>query len=41
VKQNRLAEAIAELRQALRIEPRYEIARRELTRLQSELSRRN
>ena len=41
VKQNRLREAVAELRQALHIEPRYEIARRELTRLQSELSRLN
>jgi Tfp pilus assembly protein PilF len=41
VKQNRVREAIAELRHALTIEPRYEIARRELTRLQSELSRLN
>lgn len=41
VKQNRLREAIAELRQALAIEPRYEIARRELTRLQTQLSQLN
>ena len=41
VKQNRLREAIGELRQALAIEPRYEIARRELTRLQTHLSRLN
>jgi Tfp pilus assembly protein PilF len=41
IKQNRLREAVAELRRALTIEPRYEIARRELTRLQSELSRLN
>jgi Tfp pilus assembly protein PilF len=41
VRQNRLREAIAELRLALAIEPRYEIARRELTRLQAHLSRLN
>lgn len=41
VKQNRLREAIGELRQALTIEPRYEIARRELTRLQTQLSQLN
>jgi Tfp pilus assembly protein PilF len=41
VKQNRVREAIAELRQALAIEPRYELARRELTRLQSQLSQLN
>lgn len=41
VKQNRLREAITELRQALAIEPRYEIARQELTRLQAYLSRLN
>ena len=41
VKQNRVREAIAELRQALTIEPRYELARRELTRLQSQLSQLN
>ena len=34
VKQNRLREAIAELRRALGIEPRYAIARREIERLQ-------
>jgi len=38
VKQNRLREAIAELRQALGIEPRYAIARREIERLQRHLS---
>jgi tetratricopeptide (TPR) repeat protein len=37
VKQNRLREAIAELRQALGIEPRYAIARREIERLQRHL----
>lgn len=41
MKQNRLREAVSELRQALVIEPRYEIARRELTRLQTQLSRLN
>jgi Tfp pilus assembly protein PilF len=41
VKQHRLRDAIAELRQALAIEPRYEIARRELIRLQAQLSRLN
>ena len=34
VKDNRLHEAIRELRGALRVEPRYEIARRELVRLE-------
>ena len=38
VKQNRLREAIAELRQALGIEPRYAVARREIERLQRHLS---
>lgn len=37
VKQNRLREAIAELRQALGIEPRYALARREIERLQHQL----
>jgi tetratricopeptide (TPR) repeat protein len=37
VKQNRLREAIAELRRALGIEPRYAIARREIERLQRHL----
>ena len=38
VKQNRLREAISELRQAVGIEPRYAVARRELERLQRHLS---
>jgi len=38
VKQNRLREAIAELRQAVGIEPRYAVARREIERLQRHLS---
>jgi len=38
VKQNRLREAIAELRQAVSIEPRYAVARREIERLQRHLS---
>ena len=37
VKQNRLREAIAELRRALEIEPRYAVARREVERLQRHL----
>jgi Tfp pilus assembly protein PilF len=37
VKQERLSDAIRELRAAVRIEPRYDVARRELVRLERQL----